>query len=104
MGPKMVIVIDVLDREIELVLMALIATEPWCRDRSAPGITGCRAPRTRAPPVVEDLGRGDRSFAVIELGEGDLGIGVDESLLIESAKPFSVPTAKVSCAPQPPGH
>jgi hypothetical protein len=27
MGPKMVKVIDILDREIELVLMALIATE-----------------------------------------------------------------------------
>jgi hypothetical protein len=33
--------------------------------------------------VIEDLGRGDRRLAVIELGEGDFGIGVDEGLLID---------------------
>src|SRR6516165_1320462 len=33
--------------------------------------------------VIEDLGRGDRGLAVIQLGEGDLGIGVDEGLLID---------------------
>ena len=37
----------------------------------------------RHHPVVEDLGRGDRGLAVIELGEGDLGVGVDEGLLID---------------------
>jgi hypothetical protein len=29
--------------------------------------------------VVEQVGR-DRHFAIIELGEGDLGVGVDELL------------------------
>ena len=29
----------------------------------------------RHHPVVEDLGRGDRGLAIIELGEGYLGVG-----------------------------
>src|SRR6516164_4020833 len=37
----------------------------------------------RQHPIVEDLGRGDRRLAVIEFGEGDLGIGIDEGLLID---------------------
>jgi hypothetical protein len=36
-------------------------------------------------PVVEEIGRRDRRLAIIELGEADLGIGVDEGLLIDSA-------------------
>ena len=35
--------------------------------------------------VVEDLGRGDRRLAVVELGEGHLGVGVDKGLLIDPA-------------------
>lgn len=34
----------------------------------------------RHHPVVEELGRGARRLAIIELGEGELGIGVDEGL------------------------
>jgi hypothetical protein len=37
----------------------------------------------RHHPIVEDLGRGDRGLTVIQLGEGDLGIGIDEGLLID---------------------
>ena len=39
----------------------------------------------RQHSVVEDLGGGDRRLAVIELGEGHLGVGVDEGLLIDAA-------------------
>jgi len=35
----------------------------------------------RHHPVIEDLGRGDRGLAIIKLGEGDFGIGVDRGLL-----------------------
>ena len=35
--------------------------------------------------VIEDLGGGDRGLAIIKLGEGDLGIGVDHGLLIDPA-------------------
>jgi hypothetical protein len=43
-------VIDVLDREIELVFVALAAAEFQCRDRSACAIARCRARRRTAPP------------------------------------------------------
>ena len=44
----------------------------------------------RHHPVIEDLGRGDRGLAIIQLGEGDLGIGVDEGLLVDAADPLYV--------------
>jgi len=37
----------------------------------------------RHHPVIEDLGCGDRGLAIIQFGEGDLGIGIDEGLLID---------------------
>ena len=37
----------------------------------------------RHHPVVEDLGGGDRRLAIIQLGEGDLGVGVDDGLLVD---------------------
>jgi len=46
--------------------------------------------KERHHPVVEDLGGGDRGLAIVELGDGDLGVGVDDGLLIDP--PFSVPT------------
>ena len=33
--------------------------------------------------VVEDLGGGDWCLAVVQLGKGDFGIGVDDGLLID---------------------
>ena len=39
----------------------------------------------RHHPIIEDLGRGDRGLAVIELGKGDFGIGVDKGLLTDPA-------------------
>ena len=42
----------------------------------------------RHHPVVEELGGGDRRLAVVELGEGDLGVGVDEGLLVDAPDPL----------------
>jgi len=42
----------------------------------------------RHHPVIEDLGRGDRRLPVIELDESDLGVGVDDGLLIDPPDPF----------------
>jgi hypothetical protein len=39
----------------------------------------------RDHPVVQQLGGGDRSLAVVQLGKSHLGIGVDEGLLIDPA-------------------
>lgn len=35
--------------------------------------------------VVEQVSSGDRRLTVIELGEGDLAVGVDEGLLVDPA-------------------
>jgi len=78
-------VIDVLDREIELVFVALGAAKLGAaigqHARQTDGVLVIK----RHHPVVEDLGRGDRCLAIIELGKGDLGIGVDDGLLIDPA-------------------
>ena len=50
--------------------------------------------------IVQKVGRGDRRLAIIELGAGDLGVGVDEGLLVDPPDPLQVADKKVSCAPQ----
>src|SRR6516162_7380746 len=78
-------VIDVLDREVELVFMALgpaklgAAIGQHARQSDAVLVT------ERHHPVVEDFGRCDRGLAIIELGKADLGVCVDDSPLIDPA-------------------
>ena len=77
-------VVDVLDRQIELVFVAVVAAaELGAAIGQHPRQPDAVLVIERHHPVVEDLGRGDRRLAVVELGEGDLGIGVDEGLLID---------------------
>src|SRR5499433_3640114 len=78
-------VINVLDGEVELVFMALGPT----KFGAAIG-QHARQPDTvlvieRHHPVIENLGRRDRGLAVIEFCKADLGVGVDDSLLIDPA-------------------
>jgi hypothetical protein len=40
------------------------------------------------PPVVQQLGGGDRGLAVVELGERHLGVSVDEGLLVNPPNPL----------------
>jgi hypothetical protein len=54
--------------------------------------------------IVQQVGRGDRGLLGAQLGEADLGVGLDERVLVNAPTPFRVPTSKVSCAPQYPGH
>ena len=42
----------------------------------------------RQHPVVEQIRRRDRCLAVIQLGEANLGVGVDEGLLVDAANSF----------------
>src|SRR4029077_18189524 len=76
-------VVDVLDGQIELVLVALGAAKlgpaigQHARQRDAVLVV------KRHHPVIEDLGRGDRGLAIVEFGKGNFGIGVDKSLLID---------------------
>ena len=68
--------------------MALAATEFGAAVGQHPRQADAVLVIKRHHPVVEDLGRGNRRLAVIELGEGDLGVGVDEGLLIDPSYPF----------------
>src|SRR5215472_8487993 len=76
-------VIDVLNRQVELVFMALGAAKLGAaigqHARQADAVLVIK----RHHAVIEDLGRGDRRLAIIEFGKGDLGIGVDEGLLVD---------------------
>ena len=42
----------------------------------------------RQHPVIQQIGRGDRRLDVVELGEADLGVGVDEGLLVDAPHPL----------------
>ena len=68
-------VIDILDREVELVFVPLrvaaifaaaVGQHPQQRD--------CRgSSKNGSDPVIEQIGRRDRRLAIIELGTSDLG-------------------------------
>ncbi len=75
--------VDVLDGQVELVFVALVATELGAAVGQHPRQPDAVLVIKRHHPVIEDLGRGDRCLAIIQLGEGDLGVGVDEGLLID---------------------
>src|SRR6266536_3546094 len=76
--------IDVLDREIELVLVPFgIAAELAAAVGEHAQQLGIALLEEWQYPVVQQVGRGDRRLAVIQLAESDLGIGVDEGLLVD---------------------
>src|SRR6266700_3797902 len=76
--------IDVLDREIELVLVPFgIAAELATAVGEHAQQLGIVLLEEWQYPVVQQVGRGDRRLAVIQLAESDLGIGVDEGLLVD---------------------
>src|SRR5438034_1086590 len=77
-------VIDVLDREIELVLVpfgiaAILAAAVGQHAQQL----NLMAVEEWQDPVVQKIGRRDWRLAIIELGEGHLGVGVDEGLLVD---------------------
>jgi hypothetical protein len=44
--------------------------------------------------VIEQIRRRDRRFAIIELAEGHLGVGVDEGLLVDAAHTLEIANRK----------
>ena len=80
-------VVDILDREIELVFVAFAAAKFGSAIGQHPAEPDTVLVVERHHPVIEDLGRGDRRLAIIELGTSDLAVGVDEGLLIDPADP-----------------
>ena len=78
-------VVDVLDREIELVFVALGAAKLGAAISQDARQPDAMLVVERHHSVIEDLGGGDRGLTIIKLGEGNLGIGVDHGLLIDPA-------------------
>src|SRR6476660_3494646 len=46
--------------------------------------------KKRNHTIIEQIGRRERGLAIIELGKGHLGVGVDEGLL-DAANPLQMP-------------
>ena len=44
----------------------------------------------RDHPVVEQIGCRDRRLAIVELGAGDLGVGIDEGLLVDAPNSLQI--------------
>jgi hypothetical protein len=93
-------VVDILDRQVELVLVPLrvaavfaaaIGQHPAERD----GVFLIE----RQHPVIQQIGGGDRRLDVVELGETDLGVGIDEGLLVNAADALQRPNIEsvLSC-------
>ena len=84
-------VIDVLDRKIELIFMPLrVAAVLAAAIGQHADELYVMAFEHRDHTVVEQIRRRDRGLAIIELGTGHFGIGVDEGLLIDSSDAFQV--------------
>ena len=86
-------VVDILDGQVELVLVPLrVAAVFAAAIGQHPAQRDAVFLVERQHPVVQQIGRGDGVLTVVELGEADLGVGIDEGLLVDAADPFSVPT------------
>ena len=77
-------VVDILDGEVELIFVTIVGTailgatigqDPIDMDRVVV--------EERDHPIIEDVGRGQRRLACVELGKAHLGVGVDHRLLID---------------------
>jgi hypothetical protein len=44
----------------------------------------------RQHTVIEQIGRRDRRFAIVEFGKADLGVGVDEGLLVDASNTLQI--------------
>src|SRR5579872_5791121 len=82
-------VVDVLERQVELVFVVFRVAAIF---RAAIGQHAGQLdlPRVieRHDVIVEEIGGGNRRLPIIELGEGDLGVGVDEGLLVDAPDPL----------------
>src|SRR5512132_1548558 len=89
LGPT---VVDILDRQVELVLVPLgVAAVFAAAVGQHPAERDAVLLIERQHPVIEQIGGGDRGLDVVELGEADLGVGVDEGLLVDATHPLQRP-------------
>src|SRR5262249_48105117 len=82
LGPGM---IDVLDGQVEFVFVAIMGAAVLGAAVGQNALQGHTVFLVEGNnPVVEQVGGGDRRLAIVELGEAELGVGVDEGLLVNT--------------------
>ena len=89
-------VVDILDRQVELIFVTIVGTAILCATIGQDPIDADRmVVEERDHPIVEDVGRGQWRLDQIELGEANLGIGVNHRLLIDP--PDTLQRADIEC-------
>ena len=84
-------VIDVLDREVELILVPLrVAAVLAAAVGQRPQQLDLVAVKEGEHTIIEEIGGRDRRLAIVELGKGHLGIDVDEGLLVDASNPLQI--------------
>ena len=79
-------VVDVLHRQVELILVTFGCAAVLRATIDQHSLQGHPVfIEERDHPVIEQVGRHQRGLALIELGEGQLGVGINEGLLINPA-------------------
>ena len=83
--------IDVLDREVEFVFVPFwVAAELAAPVSQHAQQLDIVLLEERQRPVIEQIRRRDRRFAVVELGKADLGVSVDEGLLVDASNTLQI--------------
>ena len=86
-------VIDILDREIELIFMPFgVAAVFTAAVGQHARELHVMALEQRDHAVIDEIGGRDRRLSIVELGANHLAVGVDEGLLVDPPNPFMLPT------------
>src|SRR3954467_15612088 len=94
-------VIRVLDREIELILVPLgVAAVLRAPVGQHPRELHLMSVEEGHDAIVQQVGGREWGLAIVELGEGHLGIGVNEALLVDASDPPSCCRRKRCPAPR----
>src|SRR6201982_3162791 len=88
LGPR---VIDVLDRKVKLVFVSLrVATILAAAVGQDAQKLAVVLIEQRHPPIIEQIGRRDRCLAIVKFSASDLGVRIDEGLLVDPANALQI--------------
>src|SRR5215469_13264944 len=83
--------IDVLDREVELIFVPLrIATILAAAISEHAQQLDIVLIKEWQHPIIEQIRRRDRRLAIVQLGAGDFGVGIDEGLLVDATDALQI--------------